>query len=73
MKWLIDIIRVTDFLIGFIGREKLYHFFKPWITEQIKKIDLPDDMLEEKTEEVLELIADIILRCILGLPLNKEL
>ena len=72
-KFIFKVIEIFNRIVGFIGSEKIYKFLFPYVKKQIEKIDLEDDELEEKTEDLIETVVDLVLRFILGIPLDKEI
>lgn len=73
MERIFKILKFVSKLLGFMKKEDLYKAIYPWVYKQIEKIDFADDEFEEKTEDVLEAVADIVLRFILGIPLDEEI
>ena len=71
-KYIITAIKYMDMILGWIGKDKIYNFLYPWVYQQIEKIDFEDDELEERTEDLLEAIASMVLKFALGLPFNYE-
>lgn len=73
MEFIFKVVKIISRLLGFMKKEDIYKTLYPWIYKQIEKIDFKDDEIEEKTEDVLEAVADIVLRTILGIPLDQEI
>lgn len=71
-KWIISTIKTMDIILGWIGKDKIYNFLYPWVYNEIEKIDFEDDDLEERTEDLLEAVASMVLKFALGLPFDYE-